>query len=45
MPNNLGNLTGWLVNPQRIKPGNHMATIAVNAQDLQPLAQYLESLK
>lgn len=45
LPNNLGNLTGWLVNPQRIKPGNHMATIAVNPEDLQPLAQYLESLK
>ncbi|MBV8708206.1 MAG: c-type cytochrome, partial [Acidobacteriaceae bacterium] len=45
LPNNLGNLTGWLVNPQRIKPGNHMATIAVNSQDLQPLAEYLESLK
>jgi cytochrome c oxidase subunit II len=45
MPNNLGNLSGWLVNPQRIKPGNHMATIAVNSEDLQPLAQYLESLK
>lgn len=43
--NTLGNLTGWIVDPQSVKPGNHMATIAVNPADLQPLAQYLESLK
>ncbi len=45
LPNTLGNLAGWLVNPQSIKPGNHMATIAVHPADLQPLIQYLESLK
>jgi len=41
----MGNLAGWIVNPQSVKPGNHMATIAVNPDDLQPLIQYLESLK
>jgi cytochrome c oxidase subunit II len=45
LPNSMGNLGGWLVNPQRIKPGTHMATVAVAADDLQPLLQYLESLK
>ncbi len=45
LPNSMGNLGGWIVNPQSIKPGNHMATIAVNSEDLQPLLQYLESLK
>lgn len=45
LPNSIGNLGGWIVNPQSIKPGNHMATIAVNPQDLQPLLQYVESLK
>jgi cytochrome c oxidase subunit 2 len=45
LPNTLGNLGGWIVNPQRIKPGNHMATVAISPQDLQPLLQYLESLK
>ncbi len=43
--NTTGNLTGWIVDPQSVKPGNHMATIAVNPDDLQPLAEYLESLK
>ena len=45
LPNTRGNLTGWIVDPQSVKPGNHMATIAVNPEDLQPLAEYLESLK
>lgn len=45
VPNTKGNLAGWIVDPQSLKPGNHMATIAVNATDLQPLVDYLESLK
>jgi cytochrome c oxidase subunit II len=45
LPNTPGNLAGWIVNPQSIKPGNHMATIAVDPADLQPLINYLESLK
>lgn len=45
LPNNRGNLAGWITDPQSVKPGNHMATIAVNSQDLQPLLEYIESLK
>ena len=45
LPNTPGNLGGWIVDPQSIKPGNHMATIALNSSDLQPLIDYLESLK
>lgn len=45
LPNTPGNLGGWIVDPQSTKPGNHMATIAVNSEDLQPLISYLESLK
>jgi cytochrome c oxidase subunit 2 len=45
LPNNMGNLGGWISDPQSIKPGNHMATIALNPTDLQPLLEYLESLK
>jgi len=43
--NNVGNLGGWIVDPQSIKPGNQMATIALRSEDLQPLLEYLESLK
>ena len=45
VPNTKGNLAGWIVDPQSMKPGNHMATVAVNSTDLQPLTEYLESLK
>ena len=45
VPNTRGNLGGWIVDPQSTKPGNHMATIAVNSTDLPPLIGYLESLK
>ncbi|MBV9761961.1 MAG: cytochrome c oxidase subunit II [Acidobacteriaceae bacterium] len=45
LPNTMGNLAGWILDPQTIKPGNHMATIEVSSGDLQPLLEYLESLK
>jgi cytochrome c oxidase subunit 2 len=45
LANSAGNLAGWIVDPQSSKPGNHMATIAVKPVDLQPLIEYLESLK
>lgn len=45
LPNTKGNLAGWIADPQSVKPGNHMASIAVPATDLQPLVDYLESLK
>jgi cytochrome c oxidase subunit II len=45
VPNSKGNLAGWILDPQSMKPGNHMATIALDSTDLQPLVEYLESLK
>lgn len=45
LPNTMGNLAGWILDPQSIKPGNHMATVEVSSTDLQPLLEYLESLK
>ncbi|MBV9764236.1 MAG: cytochrome c oxidase subunit II [Acidobacteriaceae bacterium] len=45
LPNTKGNLGGWISDPQGVKPGNHMATIAVNPNELEPLLNYIESLK
>ena len=45
LPNNRGNLGGWIVDPQRIKPGNHMAVVPIPPDELQPLIEYLESLR
>ncbi|MBV9771668.1 MAG: c-type cytochrome [Bryobacterales bacterium] len=45
LPNTKGNLAGWIADPQRIKPGNYMATVPLESGDMQPLVDYLESLK
>jgi len=45
LANNRGNLAGWIVDPQRIKPGNHMPPTALEAERLQALLEYLEGLK
>jgi cytochrome c oxidase subunit II len=45
LPNTKGNLAGWILDPQNIKPGNHMATVSVQPEELQPLIEYLESLQ
>jgi cytochrome c oxidase subunit II len=45
LPNNRGNLIGWIANPQAIKPGNLMPRTHIAPDDLHALAAYLESLK
>jgi cytochrome c oxidase subunit II len=45
LPNTPGNLAGWIADPQNIKPGNHMAIVALSGADMQPLLAYLESLE
>ncbi|TWA69305.1 cytochrome c oxidase subunit 2 [Azospirillum baldaniorum] len=45
LPYNRGNLAGWIADPQRIKPGNHMPLVGVPPSDLQALVAYLDSLK
>jgi len=45
LPNDKGHLAGWIADPQRVKPGNHMATVPLAAADMQPLVDYLESLQ
>ena len=45
LPNTRGNLAGWIVDPQRIKPGNHMPPNALESKDLDALLTYLQSLK
>ncbi|MDO5629052.1 MAG: cytochrome c oxidase subunit II [Mobilicoccus sp.] len=45
MPNNRGNLAGWIVDPQSIKPGNEMPGTDLSGTDLQAMLAYLESLE
>jgi cytochrome c oxidase subunit II len=45
LPNTRGNLAGWIVNPQSIKPGTKMPANQLEPADLQALLAYLETLK
>jgi cytochrome c oxidase subunit 2 len=45
LPNTRGNLGGWIVDPQSIKPGVHMPSNQLEPQDLRHLIDYLETLK
>jgi cytochrome c oxidase subunit II len=45
LPNNRGNLAGWISNPQVLKPGNLMPRTHLEPDDLHALVAYLETLK
>jgi cytochrome c oxidase subunit 2 len=43
--NTRGNLAGWVVDPQALKPGVHMPSSQLAAKDLLALLDYLQTLK
>jgi len=43
--NNKGNLSGWILNAPAIKPGNQMPANVMEAQQLNDVVAYLESLR
>lgn len=45
LPNTKGNLAGWILDPQALKPGNKMPPIDLTGPQLQQLLAYLETLK
>jgi cytochrome c oxidase subunit 2 len=45
MLNTAGNLGGWVIDPQGVKPGNKMPHTDLTSAQLQVLLAYLESLK
>jgi cytochrome c oxidase subunit 2 len=45
LPNLRGHLAGWIVDPQKIKPGVRMPQNPLAPQDLQALLEYIETLK
>jgi cytochrome c oxidase subunit 2 len=44
LPNTAGALAGWVVDPQRIKPGTQMSPNPLAPDDLQAVVAYLQSL-
>jgi cytochrome c oxidase subunit II len=45
LTNNHGNLAGWIIDPQNIKPGNLMPPTDLSGSDLQALLAYLNTLE
>jgi cytochrome c oxidase subunit II len=45
VPNTRGNLGGWVLNPQDLKPGNLMPPTKLSPDELHALLDYLESLR
>jgi cytochrome c oxidase subunit 2 len=45
IPNTTGDLAGWIVDPQHVKPGNKMPAIALKGRELRDLLDYLDSLR
>jgi cytochrome c oxidase subunit II len=45
LSNNRGNLAGWIIDAQHVKPGALMPPIYIPSEDLQALIAYLESLQ
>jgi cytochrome c oxidase subunit II len=45
LPNTIGHLAGWIVDPQGVKPGARMPANSLGADDLQSLLAYLGELR
>ena len=45
LPNTVGNLAGWVANPQAIKPGNKMPNLDLSGPELTRIRDYLVTLK
>jgi cytochrome c oxidase subunit II len=45
LENNIGNLGGWIMDPQHIKPGSAMPATPLTGEELQALLAYLSSLQ
>lgn len=45
LDNSRGNLAGWIVDPQHIKPGNLMPPTNLSGEELQAMLAYLDTLR
>jgi cytochrome c oxidase subunit 2 len=45
LPNTIGNLAGWILDPHSVKPGTHMPATSLPSADLHDLLAYLEGLR
>jgi cytochrome c oxidase subunit 2 len=45
LPNTLGNLYGWIADPQALKPGSKMPAVPLRVEELHAIAGYLSNLR
>ena len=45
LPNTRGYLSGWIADPQALKPGTQMPPNPLAAEDMHALLEYLEALR
>ncbi|HEY5210044.1 MAG TPA: cytochrome c oxidase subunit II [Stellaceae bacterium] len=45
LPNNIATLSGWIANPQSLKPGTLMPTLYLSGPELTDIRSFLETLK
>ena len=45
LPNTIGNLSGWIADPQHIKPGAYMPRLDISGPEMVQVRQFLETLK
>jgi cytochrome c oxidase subunit 2 len=45
VPNTPGYLSGWISDPQQLKPGNLMPTLTLSAQELTAVRSFLQTLQ
>lgn len=45
LPMNMGNLYGWIANPQALKPGSRMPAVPLSNEQLHQVVRYVSSLR
>ena len=45
LPNTIANLSGWIANPQAVKPGTRMPVLYLSGPELESVRGYLETLR
>ncbi len=45
LPNEAGHLSGWIADPQQVKPGNRMPTLDLSGEELTSVRRYVATLR
>jgi cytochrome c oxidase subunit 2 len=45
LPNTIANLSGWIADPQHVKPGAYMPRLDISGPELAAVRRFLETLQ